>query len=351
MSRRPALRSMTCGPERGVGNGNVRQVVADYRSDHNTEWQNGWMQAPSLNCQRDEFPPAAVWQGRDRNVWIRLSPGSGNMAEGGLFKKVCPPREQINTIGRATLHTVQSACQGRDTEIWSETVQLVETVFALDFQGIPGGIADDGITMNPCWPSTLVDDPGYALVFNDPWYARQSNQPRRSHTQFYPRPPPAAYTNGKVKRPGYQKRGISPDEIYVDQGNSSRKATDEELLRDFDLLRCQGDCIEEMEQLGVASLPIMNNPNSSPRTQEATTTQTEHPTAVITATAANSTPTTMDTIVHAATQVLSAAQSLITQSVEHVFYDEIHGNGSEEKENEDEEDVDWEYITASWVTH
>jgi hypothetical protein len=25
---------------------------------------------------------------------------------------------------------------------------------------------DQGITDNPCWPKRLVDDPGFALVFN-----------------------------------------------------------------------------------------------------------------------------------------------------------------------------------------
>lgn len=32
----------------------------------------------------------------------------------------------------------------------------------LDFANMPAGIVDQGITVNPCWPKALVDDPGFA---------------------------------------------------------------------------------------------------------------------------------------------------------------------------------------------
>ena len=53
--------ALTCTTARGGG---IRPAVAKYNADHHTDWINGWMQRRGLKCQRDEFPPAAVWQGR-----------------------------------------------------------------------------------------------------------------------------------------------------------------------------------------------------------------------------------------------------------------------------------------------
>ncbi len=44
---------------------------------------------------------------------------------------------------------------------------------------------------------------------------------------------------------------LSPEDLYVDDGNSSHTPTTEELIRDFRLLRCDSkDCIEEAEVIG-----------------------------------------------------------------------------------------------------
>lgn len=42
----------------------------------------------------------------------------------------------------------------------------------INFVRMPG-FADDGLTENPCWPSTVIDDPGFALLTDDPWYIRE----------------------------------------------------------------------------------------------------------------------------------------------------------------------------------
>lgn len=142
--------------------------------------------------------------------------------------------------------------------------------------------------------------------------------------------------NGKIPRPGYNKQGFSPEAIFVDEGNPSRKATHYELLEDFGLLRCQDDSEDETKALGFASLPVIQNPNSSPRTKEPITTPAEISTASAIATAINSAPTTLSTIINAATQALSAAQSLITESVQYAFHDE-----DEHKEKEQVGEPSW----------
>ena len=39
---------------------------------------------------------------------------------------------------------------------------------------------------------------------------------------------------------------IDPDALYVDQGESSRRATDKKPIENFGLLRCADDSSEEM---------------------------------------------------------------------------------------------------------
>jgi chitinase len=101
MSRRPALRSITCVDNRAVG-GNIREVRNEYANKHHVGWYEGWMRAENVACERDEFPPAALWQGRDKNVWIRFTPHKGNNLAGKLFMNICPDNVRTETIGRAT---------------------------------------------------------------------------------------------------------------------------------------------------------------------------------------------------------------------------------------------------------
>ncbi|KAF2130205.1 glycoside hydrolase family 18 protein [Dothidotthia symphoricarpi CBS 119687] len=330
ISRRPKLSSITCGDEKGVGQGDIREVKNDYYTSHHTDWITGWMRAAKVNCERDEFPPAAVWQGRDKNVWIRLSPRLGNSRAGQLFKKVCPNKVQTRTIQQATSDHDLPVCNGRVTEVWIETVRLVDRVFRLGFNAIPNDLDDQGLTMNPCWPEALVDDPGFALLFGDPWYARQANQARQQNTPFYPNPPSPQRIGSNTPKAGWNKRDfspksptdewnrpdLSPEDIYIDQGNSSRKPTDEELEKEFGLLRCQGDYSTTTFTVTVTAAPL------------------------------NPVPTTMSTFSHIATQALSAAQSLITESVQYAF----HGEEEYEDENEEEygqQEIDWDHVLTS----
>ncbi|KAI0206817.1 hypothetical protein F4808DRAFT_466759 [Astrocystis sublimbata] len=319
ISRRPALSNITCVNERPIQLGNIREIRNSYSKSHHTDWVNGWMRAQNVDCERDEFPPAAIWQARDRNVWIRFSPGDENGRAGSLFR-LCPKQVSIETVGRATMDHIEIACQGRNTEVWIETVQVVDTVLNLHFSNMPN-LVDQGIPDNPCWPETLVDDPGFALNFNDPWYNRVANQPRKMYTQYYPAPPGPQFTNNKVNQPGWDKRDIQPDDIYVDQGNTSRRITDEELLEDFGLLKCADEeCSRELEALGVASLPVINAHETSPPIVQATTTPAGHTGTVLTI-APEPASTTLNTVYNMATRVLGVAEAMITKSVEHALYE------------------------------
>ncbi|KAJ4150991.1 hypothetical protein LMH87_011713 [Akanthomyces muscarius] len=254
MSRAKSLSSMTCIDQRHIGLGNIRERVAAYNREHHTSWMKGWLQRPNLSCQRDEFPPAAIWQARDKRVWIRLLPGTMNGSAGQLFKG-CLDKVKLSILG-------------------------VNRGPPVKFKNMPA-IDDAGLTENPCWPSTLVDDPGFALNANDPWYHESSNRGRRVYKKYYPNPPEAQFTQGKVNKSGWGKwdeHGVmmgmmDPDDVYVDEGNSSRRITEEELLDDLGMLRCLGDCSAEMADLGIASLPVSQiAPTPTPQSVEAETT-------------------------------------------------------------------------------
>lgn len=279
MSREKSLTSMTCIDQRNIALGNVRERVAAYNREHHTSWIKGWLQKPNLSCQRDEFPPAAIWQARDKRVWIRLLPGSENGSAGQLFKG-CPDKVVLRTLGVHRDPPVRDGC--RDRVVETQTVQPIDTVIVIRFKNMPA-INDAGLTENPCWPSTLVDDPGFALNTNDPWYQEPPNLGRRGYKKFYANPPEAQFTQGKVNKPGWGKRDersvmmgmMDPDNVYVDEGNSSRRITEDELLEEFGMLRCLGDCSAEMADLGIASLPVSQMaPTPTPQNVEAEATPT-----------------------------------------------------------------------------
>lgn len=274
MGREASLSSMTCVNLRNIMQGGVRDRVAEYNKEHHTSWIKGWLQSSDLSCQRDEFPPARIWQARNKRVWIRLLPGSLNGSAGQLFKG-CPESVELITLGRGRAETITIGC--REHVIVTQTVRPVDVVMVLKFDHMPV-IRDAGLTDNPCWPSTLVDDPGFALNANDPWYQESPNRGKRMYKKFYSYPPEAQFTQGKVNQPGWGKRDamvglVDPEDVYVDEGNSSRHITEEELLEDFGMLKCAGDCSSEMAELGIASLPVTQiAPSPTPEHVEAQTT-------------------------------------------------------------------------------
>lgn len=93
---------------------------------------------------------------------------------------------------------------------------------------------DDGLTANPCWPSTLVDDPGFALLTDDLWYVKEPQ--RQQYTALYRNDPPFAYTMGNPPINGYQRARRPLPVLYprvedtvADEGNRTRQLSDEEL--------------------------------------------------------------------------------------------------------------------------
>ena len=131
----------------------------------------GYIQAPGQDCQKDEYPPAAFFwyraAPRVNHAWIRLLPGAQNGGAGQLFKQkaICgydgegmPPRSTRNE------RSVREVIQGnRKTIINTLDLTVTLSTVRMRFQNMPP-YADYGLTQNPCWPSTVIDDPGFALL-------------------------------------------------------------------------------------------------------------------------------------------------------------------------------------------
>ena len=65
----------------------------------------------------------------------------------------------------------------RDTSIFTASVTTTLSTVSIRFDAYPHQ-PDFGLTANPCWPATLVDDPGFALLNSDAWYFHAGNAQR-----------------------------------------------------------------------------------------------------------------------------------------------------------------------------
>lgn len=298
------MAALTCTT--AAGGGGIRPVVEKYSKDHHTKWINGWMQSANINCQRDEYPPAAIWQGRDMRQWIRLVPGAQNGGAGQLFRGVCPAKYKMSPEQNKRLLRVVRNCK-RLVSKYVVTRTATTKVMKMKFINMPN-LADDGIPDNPCYPKTLIDDPGFALMTNDPWY--NAHPASKRNTRLYRNAPGANIIAGKTNRPGYNKRDdeedfnpehFNPDDVWVDEGNSTRKATDGELFDHLGFLRCEnGDCEAELGDIGVKSLPFINPSSTVPIE------------VVAYATPADALPTSLANVLETASSIHEEARSLIT---------------------------------------
>ncbi|GJC97768.1 hypothetical protein ColKHC_06594 [Colletotrichum higginsianum] len=75
-------------------------------------------------------------------------------------------RLAANLVAERSIGTSVDGCQTYD--VWQRTLQKMETVLSIQFANMGNMPPDFGITANPCWPRTLVNDPGFALLKDDP---------------------------------------------------------------------------------------------------------------------------------------------------------------------------------------
>ncbi|KZF23992.1 glycoside hydrolase family 18 protein [Xylona heveae TC161] len=268
----PEMKSVTCPYSSQVSPD--RPYVAKYNDEHNTAWTSKIPNA--ARCERDEWPPAKFISINDgyKNLqghgvrpeipeqqYIRLLDGGSNGAAGQLFRG-CPKVAPSQLVDEVT--SVEERGGGIDT-VWVK-VKAVFTrpVFTIDFPGITDPDGVDGLQINECQPVQQgVNHMGFALLNEDPF--------------FLDHPDAAALTPLYDQSPNFRKRrglgGLVPDQIAVVEANSSRKATDEELLHNFGLIKCHdGDCSQELAGLGIESAMTFESSRTQPADVKATIT-------------------------------------------------------------------------------
>src|SRR5438094_259945 len=103
----------------------------------------------------------------------------------------------------------------------------------------------DGLTINQCWPRTLGQyvEAGFALYIGDWYYLQHGAYGPTS----YAVPPPAAATNGLTPPTKRDRIYVGDDgNVLVDEGNSTRAVTEEEMRMFFNFHKCQSPgCTKE----------------------------------------------------------------------------------------------------------
>ncbi|GAB7349047.1 hypothetical protein MBLNU459_g8013t1 [Dothideomycetes sp. NU459] len=205
----------------------------------------------ALLCEKDEWPPNHFQQGR-ADGWIRLIPNDQNSGaanrkpESNGWKGFCkfPPPKQVKQEGGPIVD------MGSYYEMTSYTSTIITlSVMSYTWTNVNPAAGDVyGLTANKCRPSVLTADVGYALQTNDWWYTH------RSITILDYNSDPGQKTKG-VSQPNYKKRGLEEEEgieflggkLTVDEGNSTRLATDEE-IEELGYVRCETpDCEAELD--------------------------------------------------------------------------------------------------------
>lgn len=234
------------------------------------------MQQQGLNCQRDEYPPAGFWQDQDiHDQWVRMVARAENGAAGAalfgltfcrFYNQGRPSSETRNARFDRLVHGPD-----RDTEVSTGDVTTTLPTVSIRFNAFPNQ-PDFGLMANPCWASTLVNEPGFALLNSDPWYFGPGNgQRHQTALASYPNPPPFALTNGNPPRPGYQKRFLDPldMDMILDEGNTTLALTEDYVAARFGIHKCRSsNCVNELKQRKVSSVYIVP-PALAPRASEA----------------------------------------------------------------------------------
>ncbi|CZR66788.1 uncharacterized protein PAC_16689 [Phialocephala subalpina] len=261
-----------------------RTINTAWSKQHNTNWLSWISSLPAgwgtNACERDEYPPMRFMESdydKRYTQWMRFLPKRDNQGGGKLWQNKCgKAKSQVKSEGGPIN---DKTC----TEY--KSVLYTITGFSLRFENT--GLASGRIASNPCLPTMILDDPGFALMNNDSWY--DDNALLGFNPLSYTDPPANALTAGlsmpknRPKRwldpevpinvdwraldnevhdilsqrpPSYypptEKLRVDPEKILVDEGNSSRKATPKELWEAYGLFKCKSPgCPDERKAAGL----------------------------------------------------------------------------------------------------
>jgi chitinase len=177
-------------------------------------------------------------------------------------------------------HVSDRVVDGLKRRVFHYTAETTRSKVIIEFDANvrdPDGVA--GLHDNPCWPKNLVEDPGFALLTDDPYYGghvAEANYGRRNYKDLVPHDVlDAAAAEGHFSQDGYRKRdkdlhNLDPDAWVYNDGNCTRRLTDAELEEKLGILRCSStDCKEEMQALGIETAMVVQPTATAPFLQTA----------------------------------------------------------------------------------
>ena len=168
-----------------------------------------------VSCDVDEWPPAYFRDAKNHEQRARLLPGSENKGAGSLWTDFClkhdggkgngqyvPKKNPAllnkdlakavgNSLGSSTKKNKPAQGAETTTTYISYAAEFTRAVFSMtfDFAGadIEGGKPSEGnlwgLDINPCWPKAMIDDPGWCIDIDDPWY--KTHPTKHDRRQLY----------------------------------------------------------------------------------------------------------------------------------------------------------------------
>ncbi|KAK8091852.1 hypothetical protein PG997_002213 [Apiospora hydei] len=181
-------------------------------------WQSAAYRDEKL-CDRAEYPPTYLMGGVGKadskqcgvgpNQVVRWVPREQNRGAAHMWNNICFDTP-LGAMSDAEMYeAAKNKNFGAKTKVRAPT--KTEYTVGVTVAHIPQftisswehkATKDDGLWDNPCWPKEITpNDPGFALLESDPWYARNSKKPAFDYSQPY-----APGTNGPSNGPAPVQR-------------------------------------------------------------------------------------------------------------------------------------------------
>ncbi|KAG9258755.1 uncharacterized protein F5Z01DRAFT_217297 [Emericellopsis atlantica] len=241
--------------------------VERWKNQHRQNWRDYIDRASELECEADEYP-FARFRGFPNTLpqrqLIRYTPKAQNSDAGQMVKGICPEEIEFHTTEKM-IDEDKLTCT---KQVISSMTQVVATVEFADWDPAwDEEPVEDYLSKNPCTPFFSrapgeFTDVGFALLTADPWYGGRAPQydyryripnvllghwERDDDDQVDSNEDQA----GDDDDDGLYLLLIEPGSVVMEDRNSSRPATEEELLK-LGLVECESQgCAKEYAEAGL----------------------------------------------------------------------------------------------------
>jgi hypothetical protein len=198
ISARPTYATQICPEEKAKALPGPKKVgspaVRRWKSTHDDTWRAPQHRAHKDQCDVDEWPPAYFLDSnaiKEPNAQlVRYIPQDANAGAGQTWRQYCmrgglqdlSDAEFIRRVKEAAKDPTISSRNQRRFQAAIKTDHI--PAFKLSFNHEP--LPNDGLDDNQCYPSKIApNDPGFALLDDDPYFGAHPNRPGYNYQQPY----------------------------------------------------------------------------------------------------------------------------------------------------------------------